>query len=216
MFTLTDRSDDLQESQVPIVNRDKGERIQANSNSLISLSQARSQLEKNINGLEGFTEPQRRAIAAMMMPLITENLSYDANATQQARDQAKADTSEITEVIKRDETIARKGEKVDERTLHRIALVRQKIGQPSYLLRLLGLSLFHGILLYGLWLISQKTKRHNLSPVRTFSVAVISLLVTAVVIQVGTIISESFTGYRCPAASFNTSLLFRMRPRLYL
>ena len=189
-----DRAEDLQGNEVPIVTQGTGERRQATSASLIPLSQAKSQLERSINTLDGFNEPQRRAIAAMMVPLISENLSYDATATQQARDQARANVNEISGTIQRDEPIARKGDRVDEKMLRRIALVRQSIRQPSYLLRLLGLAMFHGLLLWGLWLISQKTKRHNLTPARTFAVAVISLLVTAVVIQVGTIIAETFNG----------------------
>ncbi|HZS44331.1 MAG TPA: HDIG domain-containing protein [Blastocatellia bacterium] len=187
-----DRIEDVQGNEIPIIAQ--GEHRQVNSSSLASLSQARSQLERSINTLEGFTEPQRRAIAAMMMPLVSENLSYDATATQQARDQARAATPDVTEVIKRDEPIATKGEKVDEHLLYRIELVRHMIGQPNYILRVFGLTLFHAILLYGLWLISQKTKRHNLSATRTFAVAVIALLVTALVIDVGTIISENYTG----------------------
>src|SRR5262249_5749154 len=157
-----DRAEDLQGNEVPIITQGTGERRQATSASLIPLSQAKSQLERSINTLDGFNEPQRRAIAAMMVPLISENLSYDATATQQARDQARANVNEISGTIQRDEPIARKGDRVDDKMLRRIALVRQSIRQPSYLLRLLGLAMFHGLLLWGLWLISQKTKRHNL------------------------------------------------------
>jgi putative nucleotidyltransferase with HDIG domain len=161
---------------------------------MLSLSGARQELELRILNLSGWSQEQKSALSAAILPLIRPNVVLDETATTTSRE---AEANRIPPVIvslKRNQVIAREGDTVTPAMLAQFAAMKTTghAGRPWH--NLLGLLIIVVAVYWAVWKFTEHrsvTSALSLSKRRAFALVGSAIVVETALMRVGFTLSDS-------------------------
>jgi putative nucleotidyltransferase with HDIG domain len=157
------------------------------------LSQVHQELKSRLAKLNGWTQEQQNALASAILPLIKPNLIYDQAAAQSAREAAALRVEPITISLKRNQVIAREGDKVTEHMLTQFAALRAYGGHTNRQLNhILGLLFIVGAVFWVAWKFTEhRSTVMTLSKSKAFALVGSAVVVQTILMRVGFTLSDS-------------------------
>jgi len=168
--------------------------IPASRTRMLSLSAARQELELKILNLPGWSQEQRSALVAAVLPLLRPNVVLDQTATATSRE---ADANKIPPVaisLKRNQVIAREGDTVTPAMLAQLAAMKTTghAGRPWQ--NLLGLVMIVFAVYWAVWKFTEHRSTASLlslSKTRAFALVGSAIVVETALMRVGFTLSDS-------------------------
>lgn len=172
--------------------------------SMWSLTEARQELEKKIN-LPGWSQEERSALLAGVLPLIRPNVVLDQTATATSREAEANKIQAVPITLKRNQMIAREGDTVTPLMLAQFAALKTTghSGRPWH--NLLGLSLIIFAVYWAVWKFTEHrstTSALSLSKTRAFVLVGSAIVVQTGLMRVGFTLADSLANGR-KTAPFN-------------
>jgi len=160
---------------------------------MLSLSTARQELELSILNLPNWSQEQRSALVAAVLPLLRPNVILDQTATATARE---AEANKIPLVIislKRNQSIAREGDTVTPVILAQLSVMKSTghAGRPWH--NLLGLLLIVLAVYWAVWKFTEHRSTASLlslSKARAFALVGSAIVVETGLMRVGFALSD--------------------------
>ncbi len=161
---------------------------------MLSLSAARQELELKILNLPGWSQEQRSALVAAILPLIRPNVILDQTATATAREAEAKKIAPVTISIKRNQMIAREGDTVTPAMLAQLAALKTTghAGRPWH--NLVGLLLIVFAVYWAVWKFTEHrstVSALSLSKRRAFALVGSAIVVETAFMRVGFALSDS-------------------------
>lgn len=158
------------------------------------LSVARRNLELRILQLPGWSQEEKAALIAAMVPLIRPNVVLDETATATAREIEANKIEQIPITLKRNQVIAREGDTVTPAVLAQFAALRStgRSGRPWHYL--LGLLVIVGAVYWAAWKFTEHrstTAVLSLSKRKAFALVGSAIVVETVLMRVGFTVGDS-------------------------
>lgn len=158
------------------------------------LSVARRNLELRILQLPGWSQEEKAALIAAMVPLIRPNVVLDETATATAREIEANKIEQIPITLKRNQVIAREGDTVTPAVLAQFAALRStgRSGRPWHYL--LGLLVIVGAVYWAAWKFTEHrstTAVLSLSKRKAFALVGSAIVVEIVLMRVGFTVGDS-------------------------
>ncbi|HVG39595.1 MAG TPA: HDIG domain-containing protein [Pyrinomonadaceae bacterium] len=159
-----------------------------------SLSAARATLQKEISGLRDWDENEQRVLSAALPLLVQPNLTYDAVATEAARKMESNAVAPATISLKRNQIVAREGDRVNEQMLAQFTLITAQTTHQFNLPHMLGLLFIVSALFWTVWKFTEHRSASTsltLPKRRAFLLVISAVVVETVLMRVGLVIAES-------------------------
>jgi cyclic-di-AMP phosphodiesterase PgpH len=161
---------------------------------MLSLSAARQELELRILSLQGWSQEQRSALVAAVLPLLRPNVVLDQTATATAREAEARKIQPITINLKRNQSIAREGDTVTPAMLAQLDAMKATghAGRPWH--NLLGLLMIVLAVYWAVWKFTEHRSTASvlsLSKRRAFALVGSAIVVETVLMRVGFTLSDS-------------------------
>lgn len=158
------------------------------------LSAARRNLELRILQLPGWSQEERAALIAAMVPLLRPNVVLDESATASARETEANHIAQIPISLKRNQVIAREGDTVTPSVLARFAALKStgRSGRPWHYMA--GLLLVVAAIYWAAWKFTEhrsSTAVLALSKRKAFALVGSAILVETVFMRVGLTVADS-------------------------
>jgi putative nucleotidyltransferase with HDIG domain len=177
---------------------------------MLSLRAARHELELRILNLPGWSQEQRSALVAAVLPLVRPNVVLDQTATATSRE---ADANKIPPVVislKRNQVIAREGDTVTPAMLAQLAAMKTTghAGRPWH--NLLGLLMIVFAVYWAVWKFTEHRSTAfvlSLSKTRAFALVGSAIVVETALMRVGFTLSNSVAN-GMKTAPFNDPILW--------
>ncbi len=157
-------------------------------------SVARRNLELSLLQLSGWSQDERVALVAAMVPLIRPNVVLDETATASARETEANDIQQVPISLKRNQVIAREGDTVTPAVLAQFAALRStgRSGRPWHYL--LGLLMVVGAVYWSAWKFTEHrstTALLSLSKRKAFALVGSAIIVETALMRVGITVGDS-------------------------
>jgi putative nucleotidyltransferase with HDIG domain len=161
--------------------------------SMWSLSEARQELEKKIN-LPGWSQEERSALLAGILPLIRPNVLLDQTATATAREAEAKKIEPVAITLKRNQMIAREGDTVTPEKLAQFAVLKSTghAGRPWH--NLLGLVMIVFAVYWVVWKFTEHRSTAStlsLSKTRAFALVGSAIVIETGLMRVGFTLADS-------------------------
>ena len=177
-----------------------------------SLSTARRELELKLLDLPGWTQEQKTALVAAILPLLRPNVVLDETATATAREAEARKIQPVIVSLKRNQMIAREGDTVTPAMLSQFAAMKNtgRAGRPWH--NLLGLLL---IVIAVYWMVWKFTEHRSivsalsLSETRAFALVGSAILVETGLMRVGFALGDAVAN-GMKTAPFNDPALWNL------
>ena len=168
--------------------------IPAPTTRMLSLTAARQELEMKLVNLPGWSQEQKSALLAAILPLLRPNVVLDQTATATARENEARKIDLVPISLKRNQMIAREGDTVTPAILAQLAMLKStgRAGRPWN--NLLGLIL---IVLAVYWIVWKFTEHRStvsalsLTKRRAFALVGSAIVVETAFMRVGFALSDS-------------------------
>ncbi len=177
---------------------------------MLSLSEARRELELRILNLPGWNQEQKAALVAGILPLIRPNVVLDQTATATSRETEANRIPNVQISLKRNQVIAREGDTVTPNMLAQFAAMKAtgQEGRPWH--HLIGLLL---IVLAVYWAVWKFTEHRSIASVlslsrnRAFALVGSAIVVETALMRVGFTLSDAIAS-RMNSAPLNEPLFW--------
>ncbi len=161
---------------------------------MFSLSAARHELELKILNLPGWSQEQKSALVAAVLPLIRPNVVLDQTATATAQEAKANEILPVAVSLKRNQVIAREGDTVTPSMLAQLAAMKTTghAGRPWH--NLLGLLLIVFAVYWAVWKFTEHRTTASplsLSKTRAFALVGSAIVVETALMRVGFTLSDS-------------------------
>jgi putative nucleotidyltransferase with HDIG domain len=161
---------------------------------MLSLSGARQELELKLLSLPDWTQEQKSALVAAILPLIRPNVVLDQTATATAREAEADKIPPVTITLKRNQMIAREGDTVTPAILAQLAAMKTTghAGRPWH--NLLGLVLIVFAVYWAVWKFTEHrstVSALSLSKTRAFALVGSAIVVETGLMRVGFALSDA-------------------------
>ena len=161
---------------------------------MLSQSAARQELELRILNLPGWSQEQRSALVAAVLPLIRPNVVLDQTATTTAREAEANKIPPVVVSLKRNQVIAREGDTVTPAMLAQLAAIKSTghAGRPWH--NLLGLLLIVFAVYWAVWKFTEHRSAASslsLSETRAFALVGSAIVVETALMRVGFTLADS-------------------------
>ena len=177
---------------------------------MMSLSEARRELELRILSLPGWSQEHKAALVSAIMPLVRPNVVLDQTATATSRETEANKIQNVTISLKRNQVIAREGDTVTPNMLAQFAAMKTtgQEGRPWH--HLIGLVLIVFAVYWAVWKFTEhRSKATILSLTRNRSFALVgsAIVVQTVLMRVGFTLSDAIAG-RMTSAPMNEPMFW--------
>lgn len=177
---------------------------------MLSLSEARRELEMRIFGLQGWTQEQKPALVAAILPLLRPNVVLDQTATATAREAAANKIQPVTISLKRNQVIAREGDTVTSATLSQLTALKTlgHAGRPWH--NLIGLLLIVLAVYWAVWKFTEHRSAASvlsLSKWRAFALVGSAIVVETALMRIGFTFGDAIAG-RMTTVPFNDPMIW--------
>jgi len=161
---------------------------------MLPLSAARQELELRILNLPGWSQEQRSALVAAVLPLLRPNVVLDQTATATAREAEAKKIPTVTISVKRNQSIAREGDTVTPAMLAQLDAMKTTghAGRPWH--NLLGLLIIVFAVYWAVWKFTEHRSTASalsLSKTRAFALVGSAIVVETGLMRVGFTLSDS-------------------------
>jgi putative nucleotidyltransferase with HDIG domain len=161
---------------------------------MLSLSAARQELELKILSLPGWSQEQKSALVAAILPLLRPNVILDQTATATEREGEADKIPPVTISLKRNQMIAREGDTVTPAMLAQLAALKTtgRAGRPWH--NLVGLLLIIFAVYWAVWKFTEHRSTVSvlsLSKRRAFALVGSAIVVETALMRVGFTLSDS-------------------------
>jgi putative nucleotidyltransferase with HDIG domain len=161
--------------------------------SMWSLTEARQELEKKLN-VPGWSQEERSALLAGVLPLIRPNVVLDQTATATSREAEANKIQPVEILLKRNQMIAREGDTVTAEKLAQFAVLKTTghAGRPWH--NLLGLLMIILAVYWAVWKFTEHrstTSALSLSKTRAFALVGSAIVVETGLMRVGFTLADS-------------------------
>ncbi|MGB9180412.1 MAG: HDIG domain-containing metalloprotein [Pyrinomonadaceae bacterium] len=155
---------------------------------MTSMSAARQNLRTRITQLSGWAVDEREALATALLPLVKPNVIFNQTASEMARETEASKIAPVTFTLRRNQIVAREGDKVTPSMLAQFAAIdaHSSAARPWY--RLLGLLFIVAALYWAAWeFIEHRSTTISLplSKRRAFALVGLSVVVQTLLMRVG-------------------------------
>ena len=177
---------------------------------MLSLSEARRELELRILSLPGWTQEHKAALVSAILPLVRPNVVLDQTATATARETEANKIPNVTISLKRNQVIAREGDTVTPNMLAQFAAMKTtgQEGRPWH--HLIGLVLIVFAVYWTVWKFTEHRSNVTalaLSRNRAFALVGSAIVVQTVLMRVGATLSDAIAG-RMTSAPLNEPMFW--------
>ena len=177
---------------------------------MMSLSEARRELELRILSLPGWSQEHKAALVSGILPLVRPNVVLDQTATATAREIEANKIPNVTISLKRNQAIAREGDTVTPNMLAQFAAMKTtgQEGRPWH--HLIGLVIIVFAVYWAVWKFTEhrsKTTILSLTRNRSFALVGSAIVVETVLMRVGFTLSDAIAG-RMTSAPMNEPLFW--------
>src|SRR5687767_14768137 len=177
---------------------------------MLSLSEARRELELRILSLPGWTQEHKAALVSAILPLVRPNVVLDQTATATARETEANKIPNVTISLKRNQVIAREGDTVTPNMLAQFAAMKTtgQEGRPWH--HLIGLVLIVFAVYWTVWKFTEhrsKTTPLSLTTNRSFALVGSAIVVQTLLMRVGFTLSDAIAG-RMTSAPWNEPMFW--------
>ncbi len=160
----------------------------------LSLGAARHELELKILDLPDWSQEQKSALVAAILPLIRPNVVLDQTATATAREAQANEIPAVVVSLKRNQVIAREGDTVTPAMLAQLAAMKTTghAGRPWH--NLLGLLLIITAVYWAVWKFTEHRTTASplsLSKTRAFALVGSAIVVETALMRIGFTLSDS-------------------------
>ncbi len=160
----------------------------------LSQSAARQELELKVLNLPGWSQEQRSALVAAVLPLIRPNVVLDQTATTTAREAEANKIPAVAVSLKRNQVIAREGDTVTTAMLAQLAAMKTTghAGRPWR--NLLGLLMIVFAVYWAVWKFTEHRSDAfvlSLSKTRAFALVGSAIVVETALMRVGFTLADS-------------------------
>jgi hypothetical protein len=177
---------------------------------MMSLTEARRELELRVLSLPGWTQEQKAALASAILPLIRPNVVLDQTATATSRETEANKIPNVTIALKRNQVIAREGDTVTPNMLAQFAAMKTtgQEGRPWH--NLIGLLLIVFAVYWAVW---KFTEHRSISSVlslsrnRAFALVGSAIVVETALMRVGFTLSDAIAS-RMTSAPLNEPMFW--------
>ena len=164
---------------------------------MMSLSEARRELELRILSLPGWSQEHKAALVSAILPLVRPNVVLDQTATATARETEANKIQNVTITLKRNQAIAREGDTVTPNMLAQFAAMKTtgQEGRPWH--HLIGLVLIVFAVYWAVWKFTEhrsKATPLSLTRNRAFALVGSAIVVETVLMRVGFTLSDAIAG----------------------
>ena len=161
---------------------------------MLSVGAARQELELKILDFPGWSQEQRTALVAAVLPLIRPNVVLDQTATATAREAEANKIPPVAISLKRNQVIAREGDTVTPAMLAQLAAMKTTghAGRPWH--NLLGLLIIVFAVYWAVWKFTEHRSTASalsLSKTRAFALVGSAIVVETGLMRVGFTLSDS-------------------------
>lgn len=161
---------------------------------MLSLAAARQELELRLVNFPEWTQEQRSALVAAIVPLIRQNVVLDQTATTTAREAEANKIPNVVISVKRNQMIAREGDTVTPAMLAQFAALKTTghDGRPWH--NLLGLLMIVFAVYWAVWKFTEHrsiASALSLSKTRAFALVGSAIVVEAGLMRVGFTLADS-------------------------
>ena len=161
---------------------------------MLSLGAARQELELKVLNLPAWSQEQRSALVAAILPLIRPNVILDQTATATAREAEANKIPAVTMSLKRNQMIAREGDTVTPAMLAQLAALKTTghAGRPWH--NLVGLLLIVFAVYWAVWKFTEHrstVSALSLSKRRAFALVGSAIVMETAFMRVGFTLSDS-------------------------
>jgi putative nucleotidyltransferase with HDIG domain len=172
---------------------------------MLSLSAARQELELRLLNLPGWSQEQKSALVAAVLPLLRPNVVLDQTATATSREAAANKIPNVAISLKRNQVIAREGDTVTPAMLAQLAAMKTTghAGRPWH--NLLGLLMIVFAVYWAVWKFTEHRSTASLltlSKTRAFALVGSAIVVETALMRIGFTLSDSVAN-GMKNASFN-------------
>lgn len=161
---------------------------------MLSLSAARQELELKLLNLPGWSQEQKSALVAAVLPLLRPNVVLDQTATATSREAEARKIPAVAITLKRNQSIAREGDTVIPAMLAQLEAMKHTghAGRPWH--HLLGLILIVFAVYWAVWKFTEHrsaVSALSLSKTRAFALVGSAIVVETALMRVGFTLSDS-------------------------
>lgn len=177
---------------------------------MMSLSEARRELELRILSLPGWSQEHKAALVSAILPLVRPNVVLDQTATATSREIEANKIPNVTISLKRNQVIAREGDTVTPNMLAQFAAMKTtgQEGRPFH--HLIGLVLIVFAIYWAVWKFTEHRSKAtilSLSRNRAFALVGSAIVVQTVLMRVGFTLSDAIAG-RMTSAPMNEPMFW--------
>lgn len=160
---------------------------------MLSLTDARHEIELKLLNLPGWSQEQKSALVAAIVPLIRPNVVLDQTATARAREAEADKIQPVTISLKRNQMIAREGDTVTPAVLAQLAALKTtgRAGRPWQ--NLFGLLLIVSAVYWAVWKFTEHrstVSALSLSKGRAFALVGSAIVMETAFMRVGFTLSD--------------------------
>ena len=161
---------------------------------MLSLSAARQELELRLLNLPGWSQEQKSALVAAVLPLLRPNVVLDQTGTATSREAAANKIPNVAISLKRNQVIAREGDTVTPAMLAQLAAMKTTghAGRPWH--NLLGLLMIVFAVYWAVWKFTEHRSTASLltlSKTRAFALVGSAIVVETALMRIGFTLSDS-------------------------
>jgi putative nucleotidyltransferase with HDIG domain len=174
-----------------------------------SVPDARAKLANQVMQLPDWKPSERELLASALTPLITRSVTFNAAATDAAREAASGAVKPALVVLKRNQTIARAGDTVTPQMLGQFAAIRFYSHTERRPQLYVGLLIFACALYWAAWRFTEYRSTITtlpLSAARGFALVGLSVLAGLGLMRVGFAVAESIASQSTHAPTNDVSL----------
>ena len=179
---------------------------------MMSLSEARRELELRILSFPGWTQEHKAALVSAILPLVRPNVVLDQTATATARETEANKIPNVTISLKRNQVIAREGDTVTPNMLAQFAAMKTtgQEGRPWH--HLIGLVLIVFAVYWAVWKFTEHRSKATILALtrnRAFALVGSAIVVQTVLMRVGFTLSDAIAG-RMTSAPMNEPMFWNL------
>jgi cyclic-di-AMP phosphodiesterase PgpH len=161
---------------------------------MLSLSTARRNLEFRILSLGGWTQEEKRALSAAIIPLLRPNVILDQTGTATARETEANKVQPVVVALKRNQVIAREGDSVTPTMLAQFAAIKSLGDKGKPWKNVLGLFLLVIAMYWAVWKFTEhrsSTAALLLSKRKAFALVGSAVVVQTALMRIGFTFGDS-------------------------
>jgi cyclic-di-AMP phosphodiesterase PgpH len=179
-------------------------------NRMLSLTEARKELELRLLSFPNWSQEQKAALVSAMLPLIRPNVVLDQTVTATARETEANKIPNVTISLKRNQVLAREGEIVTPNMLAQFAAMKTtgQEGRPWH--HLIGLLLIVFAIYWAVWKFTEHPSMVSvlsLSRNRAFALVGSAIVVETALMRVGFTLSDAIAS-RMTSAPLNEPMFW--------